>query len=186
MPPSLHLCSYARSIRPSTNVQPASRRDRSIVLSIYPSIYLSVYLSIYLTIYLSIYLSVYLSISLSLYLSLYLSIHLPIHLFTHLSIYLSIFLSIYLPTYLSTYLSLSLSLPLYLSTSAVIQLSINSLSRSNLHPPSICLSINLFVYLFSPSICLPISTQYHGPGGNRYPPSPICGLVHYPAKKKPI
>ena len=59
------------------------------------------------------------------------------------SIYLSIDLSIYLSVYLSIYL-------------AVIQLSINSLSRSTLHPSIICLYIDLFVYLFSPSICLPI------------------------------
>ena len=46
-------------------------------------------------------------------------------------------------------------LPIY-TYLAVIQLSINSLSRPTLHPSVICLCIDQFVYLFSPSICLPI------------------------------
>jgi hypothetical protein len=46
VPPSLHLCNYARSIHPSIHpsthvIQPASRRDCSIYLSIYLSISLS-------------------------------------------------------------------------------------------------------------------------------------------------
>jgi hypothetical protein len=110
---------------------------------IHPSIHPSIYL--YLNLSLSIYASIYLS--LSLYLSIFLSVYLS------LSLCLSMCLSTYLSFYPSIHPFIYLSIPLYL---AVIELSINSLSLSTLHPSTICLSIDLFVYLFSPSICLPI------------------------------
>ena len=93
-----------------------------------------------------------------------------------LSIYPSIHpsLSLYLSIPLYTSLSLYLSIPLYL---AVIQLPINSLSRSTLHPSIICLSTDPFVYLFNPNIT--------DQGGIDTPPSPICDLVDYPATHSP-
>ena len=157
-------------------------------------------LSIYLPSYLSVCLSVCLCLSLSL--SLPASLHIcsyaqsirpsihpchpaslrdgstlrSIYLSIHPSIYPSIHpsLSLYLSIPLYTSLSLYLSIPLYL---AVIQLPINSLSRSTLHPSIICLSTDPFVYLFNPNIT--------DQGGIDTPPSPICDLVDYPATHSP-
>ena len=175
---------------------------RSIYLSIYLTNYLSIHPSIHLSnlsIYPSIYPSIYLSIQPSIYLSSDLSTYLSIHPSIYLSIHPCILVSLRqfhsLPhanypeincslgphvIYWSTF---PLSVCLAIRPVFLLHLSLDLFTSLGLSlcPYRLSLSTRLSTRL--PPIILNQAGQKSRARGNRYPPSPICDLVRYPAKQ---
>ena len=175
MSPSLHLCSYAQSIRPSIHpCHPARQRFHDLQPSSYPSINLSVQhcvkpsmhhhsLSLSCSLSLSLSLSLALSLSRSLSLSLSLSCSLFLSPCPHLCIYVAMRnLSVHPSTHVIQPDNASMTcshLAIYLSTY------LSSLASS--HPCIITLSLSLSLSLSLPlslsSLSLSLALFLHAP-----------------------
>ena len=153
------------------------------------SIYLSTYLPIYLSTYLSFYLSIFLSTNPSTHPSIHPSLHTAIYPCFSLSVPSTAARQLFKDqlfsgsTQIIYWSTFPLSVCLAIRPVFLLHLSLDLFTSLGLSlcPYRLSLSTRLSTRL--PPIILNQAGQKSRTRGNRYPPSPICDLVRYPAKR---